>query len=450
MTRRTRPAALLGVVLAAGLLVGLGGAPAPAADTQSISGATLTWGVSGYAQKGVFGPWRFLDPTGGATVLIGTTSGGSQDEYVATPGDTSMPASTPQKTPNAVKFVGGTGTADPDTGAMTLAWSGTYAVNAYPAAYGAPQEYYVDPRLTVASDGSGELTMQVVIGAGQDMEGNPTPAQDLGRLAVATFSPAADDVEGDTFRYTPDYQGVEVDGLSQDRSCEGTWGAWPAAFVTAMPDSVQPHFYSTGCGGLQDAKPPLPVDVDLGLSGQSSSSLAIAAPAGTAGQQGSATVTVTGASAGAVSLRLGGTEVGRGTLSDGAATFTFGPLSAGSRQLTAVYYGSKDVEPAVGTAALKVAKAKSTTSLAITKKPTTTKAGAARIVVKGAVAATGKVTIRLRKGSTTVKTFRPALKAGKAAVTLPKQKKGTYSLIAAYPGNANLAPSHRSVKVVVR
>jgi hypothetical protein len=86
---------------------------------------------------------------------------------------------------------------------------------------------------------------------------------------------SGDRIGSDSFRYTPDYQGVEVEvasGSEQTRSCStddgatGWWGAWPQELVTAIPESVRPHFYSTGCAGKQDNKPPLPVDVDLGLA----------------------------------------------------------------------------------------------------------------------------------------------------------------------------------------
>ncbi|NHA01710.1 hypothetical protein G5V59_23720 [Nocardioides sp. W3-2-3] len=72
-------------------------------------------------------------------------SGGSQTEYVVDPVPaTSMPASTPQKSANAVKFTGGTGTKDA-SGAIDVTWDGSYTVNAYPAGFNAPNEVYSDP-----------------------------------------------------------------------------------------------------------------------------------------------------------------------------------------------------------------------------------------------------------------------------------------------------------------
>jgi len=267
-----------GALAAAGLSVlGVAAAPSAHAEEVSIDAATLTWGLSGYAQKGIFGPWTFKDLTGNVTQLTGSTSGGSQTEYdVAPVPATSMPVSSPQKTPNAVKFTAGTGTADAETGALDITWDGSYTVNAYPATYNAPNEIYSDPELTLDADGDGELTMNFELGAGVDMLGNPTAAQDFGRLTLLTFSDGSvDERSYGVFRATPDYQGVAVtvpEGTAQNSSCTtdggatGWWGSWPQEFVNAIPSSVRPHFYSTGCGGMQDNKPALPLDIDLGVA----------------------------------------------------------------------------------------------------------------------------------------------------------------------------------------
>ncbi|MEV0680804.1 hypothetical protein AB0I60_30250 [Actinosynnema sp. NPDC050436] len=268
----TRPR-VFGACLAAGVAAALCALPAQAqAAGQTVEDATFVWGLNGYAQVGIFGPWSYKDLTGNVTQLVGSVSGGSQAEYAVTPKPgTSMPVSSPQKTPNAVKFTAGTGTVDPATGAGSLSWTGSYTVNAYPPQFNAPNEIYEDPQLTVHADGSGSLSVEFRLGAGVDMGGNPTAPQDFGRLTLLTFD--AGSVAGlsaSGYRVTPDYQGVEVDfadGGAQTRACgtdggaTGWWGSWPAEFVKAVPASVRPHFYSTGCGGNQDYKPPLPFDV---------------------------------------------------------------------------------------------------------------------------------------------------------------------------------------------
>lgn len=237
-----------------------------------VDDATFTWGVSGYAQKGIFGPWTFKDATGNATVLPGA----SQTEYTVAPVPvTSMPAqggSVPAN-PNAVKFTAGSGVVDPATGAGQLSWAGSYTVNAYPPSFNAPDEIYTDPILTIAADGTGTLTANFSIGAGVDQQGEPFAATDYGRLTLATYGVGSlSNKTPSGFRVTPRYQGV-VNGLeSQTTTCStgngatGWWGSWPAQFVSALNSSaagqsILPHFQSTGCGGLQDNKPPLPADV---------------------------------------------------------------------------------------------------------------------------------------------------------------------------------------------
>ncbi|MEU5695895.1 HtaA domain-containing protein [Actinosynnema sp. NPDC020468] len=267
----TRPQAARAVAVgaAAVLAVSVLGAPSASAATSSVTDATFVWGLSGYAQVGVFGAWTFKDLTGNASVLTGTTSGGSQTEYVVGPVPaTSMPVSSPQKTPNAVKFTGGTGTVDPATGAGRLSFTGSYTVNAYPAQFKAPNEVYKNPEVTVAADGSGTLTAEFSLGAGVDVSGNPTQAQDFGRLTLVTYDAGSlSGLSATGYRVTPDYQGVEItptDGTAQVRSCPagtGWWGSWSPQFVNTVPSSIRPHFYSTGCGGTQDYKPPLPFDV---------------------------------------------------------------------------------------------------------------------------------------------------------------------------------------------
>lgn len=283
--RRVLAGTAAGAVAASGLSVlGVIAAPTASAEAITVDDASFTWGVSGYAQKGIFGPWTFKDLTGSTTYLEGsvtTTATSPQSEYVVNPVPaTSFPTDKAGKTPNAVKFTGGTGTRDSETGDVELSWTGSYTVNAYPAMFNAPNEIYADPQLSLDGDGNGELTMEFTIGAGLDMDGNPTEPVELGRVPVMTYSEGAVDTTSlDSFRLTPDYQGVEVTpetleedpSGAQNRTCTtdggatGWWGSWPAELVDVLPSFVRPHFYSTGCGGLQDNKPALPADVDLGL-----------------------------------------------------------------------------------------------------------------------------------------------------------------------------------------
>lgn len=263
-----------GALAVAGLSVTAPAQAAPATTTGTgpsyVDDATFVWGVSGYAQKGVFGPWTFKDLTGNVTLL----NGSSQTEYSTAPVPaTSFPTSAPNPKANAVKFTDGVGTIDEDTGAGKLSWTGKYVVNAYPPQFNAPNETYEDPILTVAANGSGTLSVDFSIGAGVDVNGNPFEAEDFGRLTLMAFDAGSLSGTSDNgYRVTPDYQGV-TNGLSgHTTSCStsggatGWWGSWPQPFINALNShpagqSVLPHFYSTGCGGMQDNKPALPFDV---------------------------------------------------------------------------------------------------------------------------------------------------------------------------------------------
>ena len=278
-SRRSRSALRRLAALTAATAVIFGGtiiaaAPASAAETE-VEGATLTWGLNGYAQKGIFGPWTFKDLSGNATYLSGAT----QTEYVtaAFPA-TSFPVNAPTgANPNAVKFSNATGWVDPDTGAAALFWEGSYTVNAYPAIYNAPNEIYSDPQLYIDAEGYGELSFNFTIGAGTDMSGNPFEAADFGRIQLATFSPGSvSGLDSDSYRLNPDFAGVVLDSTivtNQITTCTAPSlaGSWPADFVETLAGnsagaSVAAHFYSTGCGGNQDLKPALPIDIGYSLA----------------------------------------------------------------------------------------------------------------------------------------------------------------------------------------
>lgn len=496
--------------------IGLTTTPAHAAVAPTDE-ATLTWGLSGYAQKGIFGPWIFSDLTGNVTQLVGSVSGGTQSEYVVDPVPaTSMPANTgTQKTPNAVKFTAGAGTADPETGAADLSWTGSYTVNAYPPQFGAPDEIYSNPELDIAADGSGELAMNFALGEGVDMEGNPIPAQDFGRLALIAFGAGSDAETTTGFRLTPGYQDVQVDvpdGSAQVRNCTpsetatGWWGSWPAEFVTTAPASVRPHFYSTGCGGMQDNKPPLPVDLDLGVqtepaaptvtvsdtdlspTGQhqvtvEGSGFDPAAPLGTrpplagqpagtyvvfgkfadtwkpsAGAPSSSRVAVSqkwavpaaqmdaigGAPAGAVELKPDGTFTTTLTVDKAAAD----AAAATGNYGIFTYAGSGAVHAPYETATpITFTKAQPTLKAATTRGTFGTSAKVtATLTGSGASVATGTVTVK--KGTTTLGSG--TVKSGKATISLNRLlAAGTHPVSVAYTGDAGTSSASASTRVVV-
>lgn len=513
-------------------------APAQAADVPgqatgsgptAVSDATFTWGLSGYAQKGIFGAWTFKDLSGNVTQLDGAT----QTEYETAPVPaTSFPVGAAKPKANAVKFTEGTGVIDESTGAGKLSWTGKYVVNAYPATFNAPNETYEDPQLTVAANGSGTLTVDFSIGAGTDMEGNPFDAQDFGRVKLATFDAGSLTAKSDTgYRVTPDYQGVENGLSNQAKTCSddgdatGWWGSWPQEFIDALNShasgqSVLPHFYSTGCSGMQDLKPPLPLDVTFHAADAPKVTVSNTA----LNASGTSTVTVTGqnfdpALATGTRPPLSGKSAGsyiafgkfasnwrpslsapsssRKTGASGTAVkwavlgeFIPTPITveAGGVELSPTgsftaqvevdkaaldalatdpaltnygiytYPGSGGTAPAYETYvpltfSTPVVKRTTTTSLSWGTKPTSKKAGSIKVTVNPKPAGatpTGKVTLKLIKGSKTYTRGSKTLSGAKATVAVPKLAKGTWKVRLVYSPTGNFVSSYRDTTLTVK
>ena len=256
---------------ATALLIGAVTAPVAQAEpvtAGSISDGTLIWGVSGYAQEGVFAPWKFVGANGDAEILEGSVSGGAQAEYAPAPFPaTSYPATgtAAGKTPNAAKFTGGEGTRNED-GTVTIEWDGDFTINAYGGSFGAPDETFADPILTLHPSGAATVSFEVTVDAGQDIDGNDSPAVDAGRITLLDVSASGFSREGSTIKLNPNFAGVEYH-TGQTRTCTSpdVWGAWPTSFIDALPESVRAHYYSTGCGGKQNLKGALPAQLTYTL-----------------------------------------------------------------------------------------------------------------------------------------------------------------------------------------
>lgn len=224
-------------------------ADAPAGGTIEVSGAQLQWAYSGYAQEGVFGPWRQW--TSGAGVSLATIDGQSATGSASDAG----------RKFTAARFDGGAGTIDAVTGAGTIAWpaAGSWMLNAYPAMYGAPDETISQPILTIAEDGTGTLSFSAYLPAHNDIMYNTgmQPAVGPDRKILATFSSVT--ISDGVISVTPDFAGrayqPEPD-TSPWASCEGVGGSWPAEWINFLPTSVRAHYYTTSCAGLNLTKNP--------------------------------------------------------------------------------------------------------------------------------------------------------------------------------------------------
>ncbi|HEY6759781.1 MAG TPA: Ig-like domain repeat protein, partial [Baekduia sp.] len=197
---------------------------------------------------------------------------------------------------------------------------------------------------------------------------------------------------------------------------------------------------------------------------------------------------------GAVALvvKQGGSTVATGSaaVANGAAAFTLPTLGAGTYDYTLTYPGDDQVAAFTETGQLTVSPAPDATPPAdtstgttpittptpgptpttvtvtkttarkkvskvaavVVKAPTTRKGGKYKVTItvpKGATAASGRVTIKLKKGKIT-KTLTGKLSKGVVTVTLPKLAKGTWKVTITWPGDTRylkVSVSAGSIKV---
>ena len=157
-------------------------------------------------------------------------------------------------------------------------------------------------------------------------------------------------------------------------------------------------------------------------------------PSGLAAATGNVTVT----------LKLGSTtKTVTGALSGGQATLALPKLPAGTWTTSVAYAGDTNynAKTVVGSSVVSSKAAVSKIAGAVTKTPTTAKAGTYKVTVtapSGLAKATGKVTVTLKKGSLK-KTVTGTVKAGVVSIAVPKLAKGTWTASVAYAGDANYA-----------
>ncbi|WP_394553042.1 PQQ-dependent sugar dehydrogenase [Agromyces sp. MMS24-JH15] len=170
-------------------------------------------------------------------------------------------------------------------------------------------------------------------------------------------------------------------------------------------------------------------------------------------------VQVTGAGGvptGVVSLTIGETEVGRGTLdAQGRVTIALpADLAVGTHTVRATYLADQVFKTSAGTARLTVAQTKSLTSVSVSPDPVKPAVAAkAAIAVESTtgIVPVGDVTVKVLKGTSTVATLTGTLDAsGQVVVTLPKLASGSYQIQASYDGSAGVAKSTDTVSLTVR
>jgi len=301
--------------------------PAHAAEAvgTSISGATLTWGVSGEAGGGAyFGgcnflsagaagntegsrPWTEADgfyaaESGNVRIEKPTASGGWTQPTWATKcqdknGAEVTAASVTSLTGNRVVLSEGAGSTDA-SGAGSISWQGSFTVTFYGG-----MTYWTasDPVLTVAADGHGTLTA-TASGYAASMD-DPSKWEAITPTTVTLADLSDVQLDADGFATTPAYLGVAVTttGTAQTARTtanEGWWGSFPQSFVTFQERTGQSSYWYSSGGSRDAAKPAAPLTV--GYTSQERYVLQPSVTATVAGTATGAVVTVRGAEFSAV------------------------------------------------------------------------------------------------------------------------------------------------------
>ncbi|MFD1825588.1 MULTISPECIES: Ig-like domain repeat protein [Mumia] len=264
-------AATAATALAAGTLA-LAAGPAHAAP-KLIDDATFTWALSNEAGGGAYDgscnflsageagstgssrPWTetdsFYQTTAGNVSIVKPNAAG--DEVAPTwatkcldrtgaPVIAANPASTSE---NKVVITDGEGTVDPAAGTATIQWDGAFTVAFY-----AGRTYWTatDPKLTVATDGTGTVTA-TASGYAADMD-DPTQWTAVPSRTVTLATLAGVDVTASGIDITPTYRGVSVTtpaGAAAQTTTGASWGSFPQSFVDFHGLTGQSsYWYSTG------------------------------------------------------------------------------------------------------------------------------------------------------------------------------------------------------------
>lgn len=281
-THRRRFVRVTTASLAAAALA-LGGAlvaaPAHAAET-TVDGAVFRWGINAESNAAAFAPgtvnmlsagivtatssadrvtssnWKQSD---GNTQILKKQADGS---YAAAAfaglrtdaNGTTITSGNGLTSGHIAEITGGSGTVDVDANTATIQWTGSFTSAYYS---GMTRSWITDPKLTVASDGTGTVTATLG-GYGTSMDDPDkfetlTPATNV---VIATLTGV--DVTPTGFTVTPDYLGrtITVPEGSVAQVTTGTnAGAFPQSFVDFQVKTGQgSYWYSSG--GAADARKP--------------------------------------------------------------------------------------------------------------------------------------------------------------------------------------------------
>jgi len=284
----------------------------------------------------------------------------------------------------------------------------------------------------------------------------------LAAPAVATQPSSASVTVGSAATFTVAASGRSVGYQWQSRTGSGAWENVAGATASTLKVSTtsvsqsgtQYRVVASNAGGSTEsaaatltvtkAKPTVKVSAkkSFRFASKSKATVTVGAPAGVK------------AASGKVTVRVGKTVVGKGTVKNGRAVVTLNKKALpGSRKLVAEFAGSADLTAAKSAAAtVKVTKVAAKVTSKLSKATVKAKQRALlRLKVTGAnVKPAGKVKVTITQGKKRVRTLTVKVKAGKLAkVRLPKLAKGKYTVSAKYQGSKTVA-AKTAKKVTLR
>lgn len=399
-------------------------APATAQAADDVAAPTLQWKVSDqfaahFTPNPAFSPFTTLVPADGATLDAAT---------------------------QVTTFRNGVGRVDSTDGSTTVAYEGSITGSFITGTVAPGTLQYTltisDPAVTIAPSGSSAISADV----SWTVPGETPSSASAQNVTVASFDAAAASVTAESTRVSltalPSFLGVIVPdsstatelGIPAGKPING--GAFHPEFLRALPTSLRAHFYLSGSSGGDPRKPVSPftasfdkvkaAPVVAGVSTRYAGGAVVTVVAPVPG-------TVTVAGLGKRSATVAGQRVG----------FTVPKATTAGTKRYSVSFAPTDASllaPAATTVTVKIAKAAAARAqVKVTKKPTRKAKGKATVTVKGVTggaAPTGKVRLKLSKGKTS-RYVNVTLVKGKRTVALPKLAKGTWTIRAAYYGNAN-------------
>ncbi|HWJ09870.1 MAG TPA: alpha-L-arabinofuranosidase C-terminal domain-containing protein, partial [Nocardioides sp.] len=292
----------------------------------------------------------------------------------------------------------------------------------------------------VAGDGVHELAVRAVDEAGNVGEVRPlTVGVDAAApVTKASFDAAARSV---TLTAADSGAGIGEDG-TQYRLDNGPWTSYDVPVVVDATAHVV-EFRSTDVFGNAEEAGRLELPAVGAVPASTTAAVAEAATV-RLGSPVSVRVTVSGAGAtptGPVVLRKAGTVLASADLVSGRATLKVGSakLGTGAHTLTVDYAGDATHGASSDTVTVKVVKASSRTTLALTQ--VASRAPLVTVRVSAAVAVSGKVTVSVLRDGRTVLTRSVSLTGGRGLVRLPRLPRGSHVVAARYAGSATVDPS---------